>query len=164
MADTGQSDIYDRLRSMVLTLKPADAGLSRSDFPHPVFALAMETGLPDGSYLLAAIADGTTSLYFSGGGGVIGGSEHENVRQASVRLLGAAQRFHQSGRLVTEFPKPEVGEVIFYLCTFDGLRACAGLEENLGSGNDEMSQLFFAAHDVIAELRKNEESNGSRIE
>ncbi len=90
----------------------------------------------------------------SNGGGIIGGGEHENVREASVHLISAAQQFYQKAQTVTLFPKPEAGKVIFYFITFDGVRSYAALEDNLGNEKDAFSDLFFAAHNVIAELRK----------
>ena len=46
-ADTTPSQMSDELRSMVLNLKPKDIGLTKENFPHPVFALVMETGFPE---------------------------------------------------------------------------------------------------------------------
>jgi hypothetical protein len=86
-ADKTPSQMSDDLRSMVLNLNPKDIGITKDNFPHPVFALLMETGYPEGSFTLSSVADGSTSLYFSNGGGIIGGGEHENVHKASSYLL-----------------------------------------------------------------------------
>ncbi len=64
-ADTSPSEMSDELRLMVLNLDPKDVGLTKDNFSHPVFALVMETGFPEGSYTLSSVADGSTSLYFS---------------------------------------------------------------------------------------------------
>jgi hypothetical protein len=157
-ADTTPSQMSDELRSMVLNLKPKDIGLSKENFPHPVFALVMETGFPEGSFTLSVVADGSTSLYFSSGGGIIGGGEHENVREASGYLLSGAQHFYKKAKKVTDFPRPEPGKVIFYFITFDGVRSYTAKEDDLGNDEDELSDLFFAAHNVITELRKIEEN------
>ena len=157
-ADTTPSQMYDELRSMVLNLNPKDIGLTKDNFPHPVFALVMETGFPEGSFTLSVVADGSTSLYFSNGGGIIGGGEHENVREVSGYLLSGAQHFYKKAKKAAAFPKPEAGEVIFYFITFDGVRSYSALENNLGNEKDELSDLFFAAHNVITELRKVEEN------
>jgi len=78
---TSPAQMSDELRSMVLNLNPKDIGLTKENFPHPVFALVMETGFPEGSFTLSSVADGSTSLYFSNGGGIIeikgdGGIKH----------------------------------------------------------------------------------------
>ena len=152
-ADTTPAQMSDELRSMVLNLNPNDIGVTQENFPHAVVALVMETGFPEGSFTLSSIADGSTSLYFSNGGGIIGGGEHENVREASGYLISAAQQFYQQAQEVTLFPKPESGWVIFYFITFDGVRSYTALEDDLGNEKDEFSDLFFAAHDAITELR-----------
>lgn len=156
-AETSPGQMSDELRTMVLNLKPKDIGLTKENFPHPVIAIVMETGFPEGSFTLSSVADGSTSLYFSNGGGIIGGGEHDDVREASDYLLSGAQHFHDKTKKVTDFPKPEAGKVIFYLVTFDGVRSYTASEDNLDNKKDELSSLFFAAHDVITELRKTEE-------
>ena len=138
----------------MLNLNPGDIGLTKARYPFPVFALVMETGYPEGSFTLSSVADGSTSLYFGTGGGIIGGGEHENVRKASEYLLSTAQRFYRKARKVTTFPKPGPGNVIFYFLTFDGVRSYTAMKEALGNGKNEFSELFMAAHRVITELRK----------
>lgn len=153
-ADITPSQMADELRSMVLNLNPKDIGLTKDNCPHPVFGLVMETGYPQGFFTLSVIADGTTSLYFSNGGGIIGGGEHESVRKASDRLLAGARHFYLKAQKVDTCPKPNPSQVIFYFLTFDGVRSYAAAENDFGNKKDELSHLFYAAHDVITELRK----------
>lgn len=145
------------LRNKVFNLNPSEIGLSKKSFGHPVWGMVMETGFPEGSFTLVAIADGTTSLYFSNGGGIIGGGEHEAVREVSGYYLTGAQHFYKKGNEVSKFPAPSNGEVKFYFLTYDGVRMYSAPEEKLGNEKDELSNLFFAAHGVISELRKIEE-------
>lgn len=79
-SETTPPEMSEELRTMVLNLSPKDIGLNKDNFPHSVFAIMMETGVAEGSYTLSSIADGSTSLYFSNGGGIIGGGEHQSVR------------------------------------------------------------------------------------
>jgi hypothetical protein len=161
-ADITPSQTVDELRSMVLNLNPEEIGLTQESYPHPVFGLVMETGFADGSFTLSVLADGTTSLYFSTGGGIIGAGEHESVRKASGRLLSTAQEFHSKAKKVNTFPKPGQGEVIFYFLTFDGVLSYTALENDLGNEKDELSGLFFAAHNVLSEIRKIEEKKSDK--
>jgi hypothetical protein len=46
----------------------------------PILALLMETGYPEAVATLVAVADGTSSLYFSNGGGFIGVGTPAGVR------------------------------------------------------------------------------------
>lgn len=56
-----------------------------------VWGILMETGYPQGIATLVSLADGTTSLYFSNGDGMIGGGQHANIAQASKAFVAAAE-------------------------------------------------------------------------
>src|SRR5687767_2983855 len=80
------ADVYLGLRGQALAvtrelLDPAKV----SD--GPVLALLLETGYPEAVATLVGLADGTTSMYFSNGGGVIGAGQHEDVAAATRRWL-----------------------------------------------------------------------------
>lgn len=154
--DVPPGQMSNELRSMLFTLDPRQVGLTKESFPHSVFALIMETGFAEGAVTLSVVADGSTSLYFSTGGGIIGGGAHEDVRTASGFLLSGAQHHYTKAQKVTLFPAPAPGEVIFSFITFNGVHAYTALEDELGSGKDELADLFFAAHNVITALRKTE--------
>lgn len=160
--EKSQTEVFERLRSMVLSLEPSDIGVTKENFPHHVFAVVMETGFDEGSFTLSAIADGSTSLYFSNGGGIIGGGEYENVRKASSYLISGGNHFYEKAKKTTSFPKPESGQVIFYFITFEGVLSYQALENDLGNEKDELSGLFFAAHNVISELRNIEENTNDK--
>lgn len=142
------------LRKMVFNIDPNDIGLSKESFGHPVWGIVMETGFPEGSFTLVSLGEGSTSLYFSNGGGIIGGGEHERVREAAANFLSGAQHCYEKGSRVADYPAPTKGEVKFYFFTYEGVRMYSAPEENLGNDKDELSNLFFAAHGVISELRK----------
>lgn len=145
------------LREKVLKMDPRNIGITGEKLKHPVWGILMETGYADGAFSLIALADGTTSLAFSNGGGIIGGGEHQNVRKASGYLLSGAQYFYPDATPATRFPLPAKGEVKFYLLSFDGVKEYTSLEKDPVNRRDRLSNLFFAAHDVIEELRKIEE-------
>ncbi|MDH3221670.1 MAG: hypothetical protein OEO19_19230 [Gammaproteobacteria bacterium] len=146
-----------KIREMVLGLDPAKIGITREKLKHPVWGMIMDTGFADGSFSLIALADGTTSLYFSDGGGIVGGGEHDSVRDASGYYLTGAQYFYKDATRTTTFPLPGDGEVKFYFLSFDGVSVYSALEEDLGNQQDKLFNLFYAAHGVITELRKIEE-------
>lgn len=153
-ADSTPSEMSDRLRALVLNLAPNDVGITRENYPHAVFALIMDTGFTNSSVTLALVADGTTSLYFSNGGGIIGAGEHADVRKASSSVLAEAQDVFLEAREVSSYRYPETGEVIFYFVSFDGVRSYAAQGERLTGGKDEFSDLYAAAQGVITELRR----------
>lgn len=113
----------------------------------------MEIGYPEGLMTLVVLADGTTSLYFGHGGGIIGGGEHASVRKASKELLHNVGLYFGVLSPTKSFPYPNVGRVKFYILTFTSTLTADVNEDELGNGKHNLSNLFYASHAVIAELR-----------
>jgi len=149
------ADVYRGLREQVLGL----AG-DRSFQADGAIALLMETGYPGAVVSLVAIADGTTSLYFSNGGGVIGAGTHDAVRAASARLLEAAAASAEQMAPAASCPLPALGQVRFHLLTAGGIRAAEAPEQDLGHNRHPLSPLFHLAHAVIAAVREHTPGGG----
>ncbi|MBL4575724.1 MAG: hypothetical protein JKY51_06460 [Opitutaceae bacterium] len=79
------------MRNLVLNSNPDEMPWLKGK---KVWAVMMETGFPESAYTLIASADGSASIYFSNGGGIIGAGEHENVRRRRIltRLLRVLSR------------------------------------------------------------------------
>lgn len=146
--------VIDGMRTMALNLKAEELGLTSENFPSEVFGVLMETGFDSGSFTLLVMADGTTSLYFSNGGGIIGAGTHESVAKASSMLLSGANHFRAQTQLVSTFPYPSNGEVRFYFVGRGGVTSYAAKEIDLGENRDPLSKLFHVSHLVISELRQ----------
>ena len=148
------SEAVHELRRRALTVSAPDLGLSPvGQRPH-VWGVVMETGYPQAVATLVAFADGTTSLYFSNGGGVIGAGGHAVVRQAGEALLSAAEAQIHDFAEVHDTPVPGVGRVRFYVRTFQGLMGAEADENELGEGRHTLSPVFHAAHWVISAVRE----------
>lgn len=119
-----------------------------------VWGVLMETGYPGAAATLVALGDGTASLYFSSGGGVIGGGPHPPINAAARRLVEIAARHVSKLSPTREFPLPATGDVRFYVLTTNGVFQGGAREEILGAGAHSFSEMFFAGHDVITGLRK----------
>lgn len=152
------TSVIDGMRTMALNLKAEEIGLTPENFPNEVFGVLMETGFENGSFTLLVIADGTTSLYFSNGGGIIGAGTHENVKKASATLLEGANYFRPQTKSVSTFPYPSNAEVKFYFIGRSGVTTYSAKEVDLGENRDPFSNLFHASHMVISELRQIEEA------
>ena len=143
------------LREQALTVAAADLGIGpATDRPH-VWGVLMETGYPQAVATLVVFADGTTSLYFSNGGGIIGAGAHASVRAAGTQLLAVAERSLAILTPAGATPLPGIGQVRFYVRTFEGTRSAEAAEQALGGGKHALSQLFLAGHAVIAAVREN---------
>ena len=149
--------IYTDLRSRALSITQAELGELPAT-PH-VLAVVMDTGYSEAVATLVALADGTTSLYFSNGGGMIGGGEHPRVAAATRRLVDVATRFLEVLSPATDFPLPAVGVTQLIAVTASGNSSATAPEAELGAGEHALSELFYAAQDVLTELRLVEESS-----
>ena len=143
------------LRARALTMPPSDIGLSRKSYAHNAWAIVLDVGLDHGKgYTLLVLGDGTTSLYFSTGGGIIGAGEHRSVRIASAALLTEADGHIATLRPATTSRLPEEGVVRFHIRTFDGNYGYEAREGPLARGDDAHAALFAKAQLVIAEIRR----------
>ncbi len=118
-----------------------------------VWGVLIETGYEVGTASLVALADGTTSLYYSTGGGMLGSGGYSPVARASKALVAEAE--HHTGQLLTteDFPLPEAGQVRFYFMTYNGFLQTETTEKDLASGNHALSSLYQLAQETLTQLR-----------
>lgn len=144
------ADTMRELRQRALT-----AGAEELENPPDaeVLVALMEMGYAKATASLVAFADGTTSLYFSSGGGIIGAGDHPPVRAAASAFLSMAAEAMDQFSDADETPLPARGHVRFYLRTLRGTLMADGLEEDLGFGRHPLSELFHSGHQVITAIR-----------
>jgi len=146
------AEVYVGLRQQLLRLMPDQ--LDDGAFADaPILALLMETGYPEAVATLVAVVDGTSSLYFSNGGGFIGAGTHAAVAEASGRWLETGREFLPELSVITDPPLPTEGMTQFVAVTPEGLRGVVAVEEELGEGQHGLSPLFYAGQDVITQIR-----------
>ena len=150
------ADIYLGLRNQALSLEPGQIGLNL-DTSNPVFGILMDTGYKDAVVTLSVMGEGSVSLYFSNGGGIIGLGEHEGPRRAGLSLLSFANQFKNHLKPTKEFPLPIEGYTTFYILTIKGVITSSAKEADLGNNRLPLSPLFHKAQEVITEARLVEE-------
>jgi hypothetical protein len=143
---------YLQLRSRILSLSPAEIGLTTSSKTPHVWGVLMETGYTVGTATLVSLADGTTSLYYSTGGGMLGSGEYTPVAEASKALVAQAENHLQHVSSANEFPLPAVGQVRFILLTYTGILTAEASEETIASSTHPLSPLFMRAHEILTQL------------
>lgn len=146
-------EMYLDLRNQALDLRSSDLGLT--DVPgYAAFGVTMDIGMAGGTATLVGLSSGDASLYLSTGGGVIGGYAHPNVQEAAFALVAALEMTDPAALApTTDRPLPALDEVRFYVQTDDGLLTGAAPVDELLTGRHPLSNLFFAANDLISELR-----------
>ena len=147
-----QADIYTDLRGQALALD------AKSITPrNGLFALLMETGYDEAAVTVVATADGSASIYFSNGGGIVGAGEYEQVREVVFETLSEASSYVDDFDASPEHPLPQPGETRFYAVTESGVTIAAAPEDDLGNERHALSPLFLQVHKLIAFIRAAEE-------
>lgn len=147
------SPIYLQLRDRIFSLDPAEAGLIPTDTAPHVWCVLMETGYAVGFATLVSLADGTTSLYYSTGGGMLGSSDYLPVANASKALVAQAENHLEGSPVSDKFPLPEVGQVRFIFLTYSGTSMVEAPEDTLASGKHPLSQLYTLGHETLTQLQ-----------
>jgi len=142
---------YSALRQQALDAAPSM--VDADWFPGEPFGILMETGYQKAIVTLVSLADGTTSLYFSSGGGAIGAGRYESISEASKRFVTASRAYVNALELTAVYPNPEIGEVRFYVLTDYAVLTYRASESALGNNQDLLSSLFYSGQDVITALR-----------
>jgi hypothetical protein len=151
---TQGEQMYRGLRDLALTRSPRDLSLQLDQTKVTAYGVLMEMGLDRATVTLTSFGSGDASLYFSTGGGILGGIGHETVRNAVQQFVRAGHTVLGKMRKVTEFPLPEAGGAHFYVLTNQGVYASPKLLlRDLENSRSEFSPLFFAGNDVISEIR-----------
>ncbi len=146
------ADIYRGLRQQVFAIDPLKIGINPSA-SNNVWGVVMETGYPEAVVTLVTLADGTVSLYFSNGGGIIGVGQHEGPRKAGNDLLSLSKQYLGQASPTKTFPLPSEGNTRFYFLTSSGIFTAESKEDDLGNNRLPLSPLFHQAHEVIAQAR-----------
>lgn len=139
---SGSASTEPELRGMVLrrdilaSLAPSTDGRPR--------AVVMDWSMDSGAATLVAFDDGTTSLYTSTGGGVIGAGSHDAVRDAAGQFRAEAERMLTEFTVVPAndpFSLPPANAVSFYVITDSA---------TLRAGPIEVSRLIAGDHPLAA--------------
>jgi len=140
---------YHALREQALKLDPAALGVSHGG----VHGVLGEFGFPQGVATVVALADGTVSVYFSGGGGSLGLGQHEGARKAAEALLQEAPAALPLAAKDPTLPLPQAGEVRFWFLTAEGPVTAAASEADLGAGTSPLAKLHGLLHDLLTQIR-----------
>ena len=121
----------------------------------------METGHKGAVASVVMLADGTTSLYLSSGGGIIGAGQHKPVAAASATFLKAANQNVSLMQSATTFPLPLPQHTRFYLLSTEGTWTAEAKEQDLGNNRLPLSPLFHLGHAVITAIRQHSRPPGA---
>jgi hypothetical protein len=144
---------YIQFRSRILDLNPDELGLTPTPSAPHVWGVLVEMGYEVGSATLVALVDGTTSLHYSTGGGLLGSPGYAPLAEASRALVIQAENFLQLTSLTHEFPLPQAGQVRFILLTYSGTYAANAAEKSLTADGHPLSPLYKYTQSTLSQLR-----------
>jgi hypothetical protein len=107
------------LRAQVLAIKPADVGAARAS---GLFGAMIEMAFADAVVSLAALIDGSVSVYVSDGSGCVGCGVHADVRAAANDLFSAADTLLTVAPLAPSLSAPQPEYARAFLLTTTGVR------------------------------------------
>jgi hypothetical protein len=140
------------LRSEILHADPSTLGFALS-VDQPVWGAVMDMVFTGGAASLVSLADGTTSLYTSTGGGVIGGGAHQSVVEATHVFLDAVGQHLAEFAATDADDLPTPGTVRFHALGFGARQRVDAPEADLQTREHPLWPLYYTGHDVITALR-----------
>jgi len=121
----------------------------------------MDMGLGKAVASLTSFVTGDASLYYSTGGGILGGVGHAALRGAAKEFVRVASGFFDQTTQTSDHPLPATDQVCFYLVIPGGWRRAEAKYTELMTGQGALVPLFAAAQEVITQFRKIEEAQAN---
>jgi len=119
-----------------------------------VHSVLMDWNVANGTATVLTSADGSASIYFSSGGGYIGGGQkYPEIREAALYAIQIATNLLSQFRKTETFDLPAEGEVFFYLSTNAGVHLAVVTDAKLRVGTDPLSPLGGIMQKIITEYR-----------
>src|SRR5258707_6117040 len=144
---------YPRLRALALYSKRIPNSIPKPSSPTEPWGVVMDWIVSSAIATVVAFSDGSASVYFSSGGGLLGGQAHEPIRNAARQAVAIAAEFQPQMQLTTDFPLPQPGIVVFYLLTDSGVFTSSAFESSLKTHSHALSKLGDAMQAVITAYR-----------
>jgi len=120
--------------------------------PDEAWAAIMEIAYPQSTLTTVAFSDGTARVLRSTGGGFFAAGVVEPVRPAAESFVREARRAQREFTATTEFPQPDVGDVIFYTRGDVSVVTASATEQQLSSRTHKLSTLYFAGLRILHEF------------
>lgn len=119
----------------------------------PAWGVVMEMAYPGFSGTLAAFANGHTNLYTSDGLGVTVADITEQVRQASAKLIAAANKVVPHLRPSESSPLPDSWQTSFYVRTDSGNLLAEASGADFRNEEHPLFPLFTAGNELLTEMK-----------
>jgi hypothetical protein len=145
---------YASMRKMAFSFTHEDMGVKMGN-DYQVYGAVVDMGVDNiNTATMICFIDGTTSLYFSEGGGIIGAGQHEAVNKAVLTFLENCFRALPITKIAESIDfLPKENHHTFYLFTKAGIFSIDMDLRNVQKSRE--AQLLFAQSQmVLSEIRK----------
>ncbi len=144
---------YTGLRNLALGSK-AEEILGRKGDSQEIFGVIFEVGMEGGVATIVSMADGSISLYASGGGGMLGLQRDEQIRKAAAAFLIDSKSYIGEMRPASSYPVPTTNHVTFYILTVGGVLTAERYEAEIQKRGNPLFALYEDAQRLIFEIQR----------
>ena len=144
---------YKDLRNLALSATMDQIGVSFHTNQTKIYGVIMDWDLGEGTATLISFLSGDASLYLSSGGGMIGGSGHQNIKNAAIAFIDEAGSFLDKTSKTDTTPLPNKNCIKFYFLTNNGIFVGQEQMINIENRSSKWLDLFEEGNKVISEIR-----------
>ena len=127
--------------------------LAKTTDPDKVYGVITDWDLGEGLATLVTFETGEASMYYSNGGGIIGGVGHDNVKKSVTMFISLAQSYLDKTIKTDTTMLPDKDCVKFYLLTPKGKFVAQESIKNIENESSKWLPFFEEGNKVISELR-----------
>ena len=144
---------FDGLREMALSAS-SDSFEAPSQTRNGIFGVVIDVPTAQGSIALVTFSDGTSSIYTTTGGGIIGGGAHAVVKDASSKLLDQLALVSEEFNFENDGEAPPPEFVRFHVLALNG-RSFADLqvEHFWKPSTSALNPVVAASQNLISAMR-----------
>jgi hypothetical protein len=147
------SEKYMALREVAFSTKSEDVEVKAEPGQERAYGVIMEYWQGDAIVTVVGFASGDSSIYYSTGGGLIGGRREPLVASAAGSLVATAQVELPDVPRVTAYPTPDPGKVTIYVLTTAGLRGVQAAQGEMATAEYRLNPLYAGAQKIVSEFR-----------
>jgi hypothetical protein len=154
-------DAYLGLRDLALNARPEEIGVTGGS---PVYGALLEIDMGDAVITLACFSTGDASLYYSNGGGMVGGIAIPSVRAEALRMVSAYGDDVSLLAPVGLSELPTDGHASFVALTPSGTYAGSAPIDEIVLGTTKVGNLFDAGQRVITAFRESDKNVSHEVQ
>jgi hypothetical protein len=160
---SGPREMSAELRLLALKSTPSSLGLDPTSFARTAWGTVIDISRTQGGTMsIACLAGGSTSIYFSEGGGLIGAGSNAAVAAAAGELLNDASNRLLAAPSNQTAELPPAGSVAFIGLFSSGRHRATEAESVLAGGKSPFSQTYRLAQQVFAAVQRAQPASRAR--